>query len=418
MKFTTSKLLLFFLAGLFSLTLSAQRTYFEGAIIKKNGDTLRGYLDYNGLGGALKIIKFKPTENAPFESFKPSQINGFVLKKLNNIYKSAFVKINSEKYDFEDGRTYESIKAGLNDVRWREDTLFLLTLVKGKINLYEYYDDFGESHFIYQKGDNGKYETLVNLQFKIRENDILKIVKSEDYKPQLKNLLLDCPSVDVNYKRMPYNAPTIADLIKAYNKCSQNLSYIKPIDKYSKKLYGGIGIAIPRGTLIDAFDSKFTFKGKVSPTVCIGLELRPVAKKLKLFDAFGLDLSATTMQFNDSIQYVFLGRNDKYKGDFINLNIAPYLRFSYYLMDSPQKSMAAYLKLAPVFTILAKNDLETPNDYFSAKRTSFSVMGNIGINYNRFFIEGRYQTLGWNLIKDDNIFLNQTHISLLAGYYF
>lgn len=406
-------LLLAFFSIQFSF-ISAQITYFEGAIIQKNGDTLKGYIDYSRLSGAIKSIKFKPLSGTAVQSYRPNDISGFTIKKDNKIYKSATIRYNSERFDIEDSRIYESIEEAEKDVRWKEDTVFLLTLLKGKINLYEYSDDWGESHFVIQK-DMSVYEMLTNLKFKVkdRRDNTLKVTSEENYKPHLKRLVEDCPSVEVNFKQISYVDASIAEILKKYNDCHQNSIYVRPMNTYQKRFYISAGMTQPRVTIIDPFGGEHKFKSALLPTASLGVEVFPTSKKLLLIDAVGLDLSTTMTKLNVTVGYIYLGRTYTYDINYINLSLSPYLKFGHNFNDK----VSVFGKLAPSFVYLLKNHQESFSGV-TAKRTSFNLLFSAGMRYKRFFIEGKYVPMGVNTINYEAYTLRQGYKGAVIGYYF
>lgn len=391
----------------------------EGVIIKNNNDTLYGFIDYKEVLKSPKRISFRANMKGEKQYFYPSQIKGFIIKSENLMYESAPIKINSEKYKFESARMHNSLSEAINDIRWREDTLFLLTLAKGKMNLYEFVDEFDESHFIVNKG-NGIYETLLNLRFKLRVDPYNRTAigeaEIEHYKNQLKVLFSDCPSLELNPKKLTYNSLSIQKLVNQYNTYSKNVIYSKPQKRYKPHFYYAAGVSKPQTRISDYFGNIQVFKSFIKPTVSVGMEFSPYSTAPSpKFGIAGLELNFSYVRVNDSIDYAFLGRRYYYDLKALGINFIPYFQYNYKLSYTPTHKSAIYAKGGPVISFYPRM---TFNDE-RYTRMGMSVNAVIGFRMNRYFMEGRFEPRGFNILPPSLLTaLNQGRISIMAGYYF
>ncbi len=391
----------------------------EATIIKNDNDTIQGLIDYSEVLKTPKRIAFRTRLKDEKQYFTPNQIKSFIIKSENLLYETAPIKINSEKYKFESARMYNSLSEAINDIRWREDTLFLLTLAKGKINLYEYVDEFDESHFIINK-EKGVYETLLNLRFKLRIDSYNRSTSGEaeieHYKTQLKVLLSDCPSVEVNARKLTYNSLVIQTLVNQYNACSKNVIYSKPTKRYQPHFYFAGGATKPKTRIIDYFGGKNFFEASVQPNMSVCMEFDPYSTHpIPKFGVAGLELNITSLRINDSVDYAFLGRRYYYDLKAVGINLIPYFLYNYKFSNAPNHKSAIYAKGGPIVSFY-------PGMKFNDERYSRLNLGFLtvlGYRWNRYFVEGRYEPSGFNVLPPDlSTSLSQARFSIMAGYYF
>lgn len=131
------------------------------------------------------------------------------------------------------------------------DTVFLLVLVKGRINLFFLSDEQNKQHYFIQKGI-GRIEELIYRKVLIKEptptgamnaNGVVTAVISpyqmvvfEDFKKQLMKAMMDCTAVEQEINRLLY-ANSIVNVVKKYNACVGELTYTKPKDRAKHTFY-------------------------------------------------------------------------------------------------------------------------------------------------------------------------------------
>src|SRR5580704_2539084 len=62
----------------------AQPNYHEGFVVKNNGDTLKGYIDYREWVYSPTSIEFKPSNGNDITKFGPEAIKSFQIKGFEN----------------------------------------------------------------------------------------------------------------------------------------------------------------------------------------------------------------------------------------------------------------------------------------------------------------------------------------------
>ncbi len=131
-------LLIFFPALAF-----AQSNYKPGYILTQQGDTVRGFVAYKGWNTPEKI-NFKNYADASVEIYKPTGINGFGVKGINN-YETYKGKVSQDRLDL------SSLSIGI-DSTFRKDTIFLQVVTRGRnLTLFHYKDAIKDRFFIAEK---------------------------------------------------------------------------------------------------------------------------------------------------------------------------------------------------------------------------------------------------------------------------
>jgi len=225
MKLFSTLLLTFF-----SLTVFAQSNYHEGYVLKNNGDTLKGFVNYRDWNESPRSIDFKKDKNdKQAVQFDPKTIKEFKITGLET-YITYTGKISADKTHFPD------LPDGLDTTK-KQDTIFLKQLVTGNhLTLLQHRDEFRTRFFIAEK--NG---APVELTYHEYYNDSKQVIKSNIFKGQL--LLY------VN-KFIPGNSKVIAGIEQSAYEQTDLESIVEKINdngtagkrKSSNRLFAGIGI--------------------------------------------------------------------------------------------------------------------------------------------------------------------------------
>lgn len=155
-----------YLTGLFTLityTVFAQSNYHRGYVVKTNGDTVKGYIDYREWDYTPKSIHFKTSEAVKNATeFSPETIKTFDITGMER-YISYSGLISMDKTSFPD------LPAGL-DTNKMLQTIFLRQVTTGKhLALYQQKDDTRSRFFITEKG--GPITELKYSQYYSDDND-------------------------------------------------------------------------------------------------------------------------------------------------------------------------------------------------------------------------------------------------------
>lgn len=196
----------------------------DGYIIKQNGDTLKGKIDYGLWSKNPTKIKFAVDNNAlkTYDVIKELQgfgINGksvYVRKKISldiTPYEMVFLRETNERTIVPD------------------TTLMLKHLIKGKINLYYLKDNNAKPHFFVEKRDFSIQELI--------KHDFIKVIKGNNtkvtdkmYNNQLSELVKDYPPYQNKTFNLEYTETALSAAISDYNK---NFSTVKTYELAKKE---------------------------------------------------------------------------------------------------------------------------------------------------------------------------------------
>lgn len=266
-------------------------------IITKPGDTLYGevFLPMN----ALREVQFKKSGDKNFNTYKPSDLVGYV-------YQNSFVK------------SCAISQKGSNV----PDNMFLLSIVQGAVNLYH----LQESKSFYLE-KNGAFHLL-------EKNDRLidgKLLDDRKFMGILKVLFSDCSTPEKKYEDLQFTIQSISDITKTYNKCRD------PKISYKNKVSGSL-FSFQFGVLAGLAANQTTTNGKrifflkndkYKTAYTIGVELSVNSSFLSNFrlrpgvaltqknggfqERFSQDdvftkVSLTYLQFPVRLEYIFQGK--------------------------------------------------------------------------------------------------------------
>lgn len=168
------KLLSIILTIAFPTIIFAQSNYHRGYVLKNNGDTVKGYINYREWSQQPKSIDFKINEaDKQTLQFNPQTIKEFQVAGMDT-YIAYTGSISIDKTNFPD------VPEGLDTAK-KLDTIFLKRLVTGKyLTLFQYRDEIKTRFFIAET--NGE---PVELKYHEYYNDLKQVINSDIYKGQL-----------------------------------------------------------------------------------------------------------------------------------------------------------------------------------------------------------------------------------------
>jgi len=251
------------LAILFPSVIFAQSNYHEGFILKNNGDTLKGYINYREWTKSPKLIDFKNNkDDKQAQQFSPQIIKGFQITGMETylVYRGL---VSMDKTNFSE------IPDKLDTIK-KNDTVFLKQLTTGKnLTLYYLNDDIKARYFIAEENAQP-----VELKYYAHYNEAREIIYLPVYKGQL--------SYYIN-KFHPENNKLIR---KANNTSYQQTDLISFIDavndnktatvnkKSDVRYFAGFAINDTKTTINGVY---FTNKGistnTIAPIINIGADL-------------------------------------------------------------------------------------------------------------------------------------------------
>jgi hypothetical protein len=205
------KTVLLLIAILFVQTLFSQENYLSGYVIKPDGDTIFGLVDYKNWGYNPNRIKFRTESESNPVIYKPTDIIEF--------------SVNNEKYisGIIDSETSPTRAAQLTEdptINLVAVTAFVQAIVQGDKGLYYYKDNKGKENF-YIKQD-GTFELLVHKKYLKIQDRKKVIVDNNRFIGQLAIYLNDCSSIQSKLNKTTYSWKSLNNLFQFYYKCSQS----------------------------------------------------------------------------------------------------------------------------------------------------------------------------------------------------
>ncbi len=238
----------------------AQSNYHEGSVLKNNGDTLKGFINYQEWLRSPRSIDFKINKaDKKTLQFDPQTIKGFQIAGMET-YIAYTGTISMDKASFPD------LPNGLDTTK-KQDTIFLKQLVTGShLTLFYHADDIKTRFFIAET--NG---APVELKYYQYYNDENQIVTKDFYKGQL--LLYINKYIPGNNKliskvdRGEYHQSEIETLVDDIN---NNGIAIKK--KSYSRLFAGIAINRTSTEEVNLF-TPFATHTTISPKINLGIDV-------------------------------------------------------------------------------------------------------------------------------------------------
>ena len=193
------------------LPLTAQNNWSSATLVKTEGDTLRGLIDFQNWRKNPSRIQFRSTSQATQESFGPLDLQSFWVPEESVHFQGAVVEV-----DFSPFATQQLTVDQQAD--FRLDTVFLRSVFLGAVNLYFLRDRDTKEHFFLQR-PGGAIEELQYLRY-LEEVGGKKVVKTKDiYKTQLLEYLGDCPAARNLIAGVRYREQDLLEILLAYQNC-------------------------------------------------------------------------------------------------------------------------------------------------------------------------------------------------------
>ncbi len=420
------KRMLTLLLFLFPGFIWAQKNYTAGQIVTPSGEIIKGEIDYREWIVNPHQIRFR--KSGEVKTFSASELSSFKIDAKNEVYTSAVIIYNTEELDWDEMPQFQTYQEIDNHIEMQQDTVFLLVLVKGKMNLYQLMDKNKRLHYYYQKG-NGPYEPLMYRIVKImrpgglltnsviEEENLPRSIAFEDYKGQLKYAMLDCGDMQSAIDKLTYSR-SIMDLVKRYNECAGQLIYVKPKDRAHKFLYAFAGRAQSSFEIKDANNAAAkSLPSTWSTTFGLGFEFgipRTKGKFSWIVEALYMSANSTITTSQEPLD---LGSEDfSYTLDVKGFRFNGLLKYTL-LTGKIQPYIKAGLGSSNYTRrdFLVKDLTTVQTQSQSLLKTEPFLIGSVGIKAYNFFLDGRYET-GNDINKVTGFDTSMRRWSVLFGY--
>jgi hypothetical protein len=167
----------------------SQSDFRRGYVIKTEGDTLFGLIDYRESAKANEVCTFKLSDQNE-TTYSPNTIAG---------------------YGFIDGNFFESRKLIAKGTS--EDKIFIEVLIRGQVSLYKY-----QKTFWVQKADVFKPLLNEKKQIFFEGRNVLK--ETNEHIATLNIMLHDCASIRKSIDKVELREKSLTTLIERYNLCT------------------------------------------------------------------------------------------------------------------------------------------------------------------------------------------------------
>jgi hypothetical protein len=293
MKHFNKLLFVLFLLPLFSL---AQSNYKAGYVVTLKGDTLHGFIDYQGWDSNPTTVSFK------------AAVSDRIPRKLSTADLSYFSITGLDAYQKYTGTVsmdvtdYNHLNSG-KDTSFKTATVFLQVLQKGKnVTLYSYTDDIKTRFYIGDAPDFIPAELAYRLYKDFQKGGT---TTDNTYQKQLFSLANKYNALDDNLTReletADYRKPDLLPIVSRIN----NISKADYEKKYSEntRINFFAGIALNASTTSSPSSSSYSAAGGKSytsflPALSLGLNVDPNPNSGKL--QIRAELSFTENQFSSS----------------------------------------------------------------------------------------------------------------------
>jgi hypothetical protein len=310
------------LFAVLSSTALAQSNYHEGYIVKNNGDTLKGYIDYREWEKNPKSINFRVAkEDRQTKQFDAATIRGFGINGMET-YTSYTGLISNDRDHFPD------LSTGL-DTSKKLDTIFLKQLVTGKyLTLYYHNDDIKMRYFIAEA--NGK---PVELQYHEYYRDAEETATSAIYKGQL---LLYINKFDPGNSKLiskvaqvQYEQSSLGALVDRIN---NNGTAIKK--KSSNRFFAGLSINRTNTEVNEVYGSGTQNDITILPKINFGVDVFNNPNVQRLILRLELSLSYINPQFKYPETVGITTANQVYEFNQYTASLTPQILVNVYNKDN------------------------------------------------------------------------------------
>ncbi|GAA0753015.1 hypothetical protein [Psychroflexus lacisalsi] len=396
----------------------------KGLIIKKNKDTLRGFVDDRDWDKNPDQIRFKTRLDSSPSTFLPLDIHGFSVDNI--IYVGGVVEAEVTELNTNDLEENPKINIEI-------DTTFLQVVVGGAKELYYYKNKTDRENFYIKR--EGQLDLLVYKKYIDEQKNTGKavVIENKKYLGQLTLYLKECPDINSKLKNTSYNEGDLRRLFNYYYECtSTESSFTKTKNKLSFELGAitGISISSLNFTSYGGFEALLARKNYDSSVNFAG----------GLFLNIGLPKNLSKWSINNELFYSSYNFKDTFtevRGEnnftitdtelgysYIKLNNL--VRYTYpigntflYLNAGVSNGFAINEtnKLTEVFQFNERRVITEERALEDVRKYEQGLLFGLGVKYNRYSLEFRTES-GTGIDLNRNLGSGTRRYFLLLGYRF
>ena len=399
-------------------TANAQKNYKQGLVVLSNGDTVRGWIDYRNWKINPRVINFK--KDSLSEDQKKYTINDLLSFQITGLdaYHRAVVKKDMLPVDV----------ASIGSLRDSSltDTVFLRTIVKGKVlSLYELYD-FKPHYYI--QDDGAAYRELVYKRY-LFENST-DIITSNIYRNQLTKYAFDQHAGDKLMRKIEhadYNEHSLGPIVSALNKLAGDVSYVSDYNKKADvSFFAGAGAMYTDVKFSgQSVLSDMAFDSKVVPTITAGVDVFAVRNLKDL--VLRLEVSYSAVKFSgtklqpgnlvtkDTVGYV-IKQNNITPSVSVLYNLIRKENFRYYIGAQVGYNISSYPTNR--LTVYRSTGNYEEDKYFDFEKGWISIHVKTGAVIDRRWEVGLTGIIGGGFVNYNSLSSRPAFYTLWVGYHF
>jgi hypothetical protein len=393
---------------------NAQKNFRKGLLVLKNGDTLQGWIDYRNWHTTPRIVNYK--EDSLSETIQPFYPQNLALFRITGLdeYRSAIVK--KEMSPVAIGSLTQK-KSNTEVV----DTVFLRTLVRGKVlSLFEHVDF---KHHYYIQDSSNEYVELVYKRFLNNDNEVsvVNIYRNQLYKFAIeqnadKKLIRKIESIS-------YNEEPLTAVVTALNRVLGEPSYTTSYNKKNEVVFfagaGGMYSSLRLGNI--------DFDYKAVPFVKAGVDIFSQRGLQNLLFRFELSYNNITYE-GEGILYNYTSRPGYDTATYVikQQNIAPAVSILYFPFVG--KQLRCYVGIdytfnfssykANTFTSHGISGAIEDKNFIELEDKWAIINAKAGIICNRRFELGVSRNIGGNFVAESGVFLRPSVYAFWVNYRF
>lgn len=188
-----------------------QEKYLPGYIVRQDGDTIHGFIDYRNWDRNPVKISFKSELTKQAVQYTPIDVMGFSVS--NELYAGGIVEVEESPFK-------PSKLMTVSELKIRIDTVFLQAVVLGSESLYYYKTGKDKDQFYIV--DNASFQLLYYKTYLKEVDGKSFATENQQYLGQLGTYLQDCPRLYSKISATKYSRKSLVDLFEFYYECTSS----------------------------------------------------------------------------------------------------------------------------------------------------------------------------------------------------
>jgi len=401
------------------MSVSSQQNFIQGEIKDLQGETTKGFIDYQNWKQNPTKIYFKETLSSPFRIFSPKSLLSFNVSNDRYISKTVTIDKSERKIQNLAKQFYQK-----NEIR----KVFLKLIFESDKTLYHFVDENKKEHFYID--NNGKIEELI---YKIALINSKKVERKK-YGNLLFQYLGNCDKTKSKIRNLRFSKEDFLKLFKENSNClSIPVRYIEEKEKLILK--PSLVFALSNSTL-KLSSSNIPGGGSInersnSRGISFGGAIDIVFPKNRRKQSIYNELMYYSNDFSTKKEQqvntnVKITNNYDFSLTYIKLSNA--FRFSF---SSERERVNSFINVGLVSSLAVKKKLTRTTrtqfifddhleveDIVTKDQFDFGILVGLGIKAKKLSIEARFETNNQMLFKNEDLKISNQVFFLLLSYSF